>query len=84
MLELLELLLDPLLLDVIVERPMVGMMVLALFIYWTSFVLTGSILPTLFGLLISLLVGWWISPRPLITLALSDRTATDGRASTLR
>jgi len=56
MLELLELLLDPLLLDVIVERPLVGMMVLALFIYWTSFVLTGSILPPLFGLLISLLV----------------------------
>ena len=84
MLELLELLLEPLLLDVIVKRPVVGMMILALFTCWTSFVLTGRILPTLFGFLISLLVGWWISPRPLITLALWDRTAPDGRAPTFR
>jgi hypothetical protein len=78
MLEFLGLLLDPLL-DGIVERPVVGIFVLALLVYWTSFVLTGSILPTLFGLLISLLVGWGISPRPLTKLALSDRTPTDGK-----
>jgi len=76
MLEFLELLLDPML-DGIVERPVVGIMVLALFVYWTSFVLTGSLLPMLFGLLTSLLVGWGIWPHPLIRLALSDRTPPD-------
>jgi hypothetical protein len=40
MLEFLGLLLDPLL-DGIVERPVVGIFVLALLVYWTSFVLTG-------------------------------------------
>jgi hypothetical protein len=84
MLELLDLLLEPFLLDVIVESPEVGMaatiIVLNLFTYWTSFVLTGSILPTLFFMLISLLVGWAMSPRPLITLALSDRAAPEGKS----
>ena len=77
MLEFLELL-GPLL-DGIVEEP-VAIMVLALFVCWTSFALTYGILPTLFGLLISLLVGWGISPRPLIKLALSDRTPPDGKS----
>ena len=79
MLDFVEFLLDPLL-DGIMERPVAGIMVFALFGYWTSFVVTGSILPTLFGLLISLLVGWGISPRPLIKLALSDRTPPDGKS----
>lgn len=78
MLEFLELLLDPLL-DGIVGRHVVGIIVLVLLVYGTSFVLTGSILPTLFGLLTSLLLGWGISPRPLIKLALSDRTPPVGK-----
>lgn len=77
MLEFLELL-DPLL-DGSVERP-VAIMVLALSVGWTSFALTCGILPTLFGLLISLLVGWGIWPRPLIRLGLSDRTPPDGNS----
>ena len=60
MLEFLGLL--DLLLDGTVERP-VAIMVLALFVGWTSFASTWGILPTLFGLLISLLVGWGIAPR---------------------
>ena len=77
MLDFVEFLLDPLL-EGIMERPVAGIMVIALFVYWTSFVLTGSILPTLSGSLISLLMGWGIAPRPLTRLALSDRTPPDG------
>ena len=78
MLEFFGLLLDPVL-DGIVEQPVGGIIVLNLLVYWTSFELTGSILPTVFGLLVSLLVGWMISPCPLIKLGLSDRTTPDGK-----
>lgn len=75
MLEFLELL-DPGL-DGIVEGP-AAIMIFALFVCWTAFVLTYGILPTLVGFLISLLVGW--GPRPLIRLALSDRTPPNGKS----
>jgi hypothetical protein len=67
------------LLELMVERPMVGIVTLTFAVSVICFVLTGSIVPIICGLLISLWVHWRISRRRIITLGLSDRTAPKGK-----
>jgi hypothetical protein len=74
MLELVEMLLE-----LMVERPMVGIATLTLAASVICFILTGSIVPIVCGLLISLWGHWRISRRRVITLGLSDRTAPSRR-----
>ena len=71
-----------LLLAAMVERPIVGIAVLTFLLSFTCFTLTGSVVPIVFGFLISLCVHWRISRCRVTTLGLSDGTAPTRRHST--
>jgi hypothetical protein len=61
-----------LLLELIAERPVVGIAALALALSFICFIFTGSIVPIVCGFLISLWVRWRISRYRNITLGLGD------------
>ena len=67
-----------LLLELMVERPAVGMAALSWLLSFICFTLTGSTVPIVGGFLISLWVRWRISQDRSITLDLADRTAPKG------
>jgi hypothetical protein len=67
------------LLELMVARPMVGIVALVFAVSVVCFVLTGSIVPIVCGLLIPLWVHWRISLRRTITLGLTDRDAPKGK-----
>ena len=67
-----------LLLELAVERPIVGIAALTLGLSFVCFTFTGSIVPIVVGLRPALWVHWRISRRRLITLDLSDSPVPRG------
>ena len=72
--EILGLLVE-LLLDLIAERPVVGLVIVTGCSFIICFILMDSIVPIVLGVLIALGVAWGISQPDLMTLGLSGKPA---------